>query len=95
MFRVSASVETEHERIDLPAGLSLAGMAGPSDSDLRQLVRDLEDAAASEEFEAEATKLLRYFDQTWAWHPVTQQERHAQRDVYRAARAFLVRNELT
>jgi hypothetical protein len=70
-------------------------MAGPSDSDLRQLVRDLGDAAASKELEAEATKLLRNFDQTWAWHPVTQQERRAQRGVYSAARAFLVRNDLT
>lgn len=70
-------------------------MTAPSDSDLRQLVRDLEDAAASEELAAEATHLLRYFDHTWAWHPVSERERHAQRGVYRAVRAFLVRNDLT
>jgi hypothetical protein len=69
-------------------------MAGPSDLDLRQLVRGLEDAVASEELASEATKLLRSFDYTWAWHPVSERERQAQGGVYRAARSFLVRNDL-
>ena len=70
-------------------------MARISYSDLRQLVSELEAATGSPELEAEATRLLRTFDQSWAWYPVTDQQRRAQTGVYRAARAFLVRNDLT
>jgi hypothetical protein len=58
-------------------------------------VRGLEDAVAYEELASEATKLLRSFDYTWAWHPVSERQGHAQRGVYRAARAFLVGSDLT